>query len=117
MVKTGKLSKSEIFYIENNPDSMTIHELAKELDRTPKIVAKYYGAPKEVSPEEVAAPPPAPIANPEAAMFKLMGRHERKGQHVATVMTSAASELADATRTGRLSEKNKLKNAIHKPKG
>jgi hypothetical protein len=116
MVKTGKLTKSELFYIESNPDNMTIHELAKELDRTPKLVAKHYVEKVDSVPEEQPAPP-APVANPEAAMFKLMGRHERKGKHVATVMTSAASELADATRSGRLSEKNKMKNSIHKPKG
>ena len=116
MAKAGKLTKSELFYIQSNPDNMTIHELAKELDRTPSLVAKYYVEKAESFPEEPSAPP-APIANSEAAMFKLMGRHERKGKHVATVMTSAASELADATRSGRLVDKNKMKNSIHKPKG
>lgn len=114
MAKSGKLSAAEQYYIETNPHGKTVHELAAELDRSPKTVAKYYEtkAVIEVTPEQKAE-----IANPESPMFKLMGRHIRGDKHVATVMTQAASELADATRPARLTEKGKLKDAIHKPKG
>ena len=114
MAKAGKLTSAEQYYIETNPHSKTIHELATELDRSPKTVAKYYEtkAVIEVTPEEKAQ-----IVNPESPMFQLMGRHKRNDQNVATVMTKAASELADATRPNRVANKGKLKDAIHKPKG
>ena len=114
MTKAGKLTKAEQFYIEQNPEGKTIHELATELDRSPKIVSKYYVKVVEDFPEEPSAPQ---LAKPEAPMFNLMGRHERQGKHVATVMTKAASELADSTRNTRLKDKNKLTSSIHKPKG
>jgi hypothetical protein len=115
MTKGGKLSKAEVFYISQNPDNKTIHELASELDRSPKMVAKHYVEQQSEATEAAAQPAQPPVANSEAAMFKLMGRHERQGKHVATVMTRAASELADSTRPGRLKDKNKLSSAIHKP--
>jgi len=114
MVKTGALTKVEKFYIENNFDKMTINELSKELDRSIKIVGKYVTT---VQGELKENPPPEKTTEEiknEAQMFQLMGRHERKGQHVATVMTKAASELADATRPGRIQSK-KLQESIHRP--
>jgi hypothetical protein len=115
MVKGGKLTKAELFYIEQNPNNLSIHELANELDRTPRLIAKHYIVKEKVESVETTQTQPETIAKPEAAMFKLMGRHERSGKHVATVMTKAASELSDATRNSRLSGKNKLASAIHKP--
>ena len=112
MAKTGKLNRVELFYISRNPDGKTIHELATELDRSPTTIAKYYETEKEVP---VAQAEPATPENPESPMFQLMGRHKRNDTNVATVMTKAASELADATRPNRLKDKNKLAGAIHKP--
>ena len=37
-----KLTKQEIFYIEQNPNNLTIMEMSKELERTPKTIARYY---------------------------------------------------------------------------
>jgi hypothetical protein len=113
MVKQGKLSKQEQFYIEQNPEKKTICELAKELDRSPKVIAKHYTEATEPVAEATAA---VTETKAESPMFKLMGRKERSGQHVATIMTKAASELSDATRPARLTSK-KLQAAIHKPKG
>ena len=113
MVKQGKLSKQEVFYIEQNPDKRTICELAKELDRSPKMVVKHY---TETAEAVVEATAEATEAKPESPMFGLMGRKERNGQKVATIMTKAASEMADATRPNRIVNK-KLMAAIHKPKG
>ena len=113
MTKQGKLSKQEIFYIEQNPDKRTVCELAKELNRSPKIVAKHYTEATDPVIETTAA---VTETKAESPMFQLMGRHKRKDTHVATIMTKAASELSDATRPARLTSK-KLQAAIHKPKG
>lgn len=115
MVKGGTLTKSEKFYIQQNPDNLTIHELAKELDRTPRYIAKYYINPEEKKNTEPEKP--KDIANKESPMFTLMGRHKRGKQNVATVMTKAASELADSTRPERIKMKKETQAAIHKPKG
>jgi hypothetical protein len=112
-MKKGQLTKYEKFYIQENPDNLTIHELAKELDRTPTIVGKYFMKQQQQT-EDTQEPEPQ-TKKPEAEMFKLMGRHKRNNQNVATVMTKSASELADATRPERIATKNKLSSAIHKP--
>ena len=112
MAKGGKLTKQEIFYIQQNPENLTIHELAKELDRTPKLIAQHY-----IEPEKETQPEPKPVADTESPMFKLMGRHKRGKQNVATVMTPAASELADSTRSSRKSNPSKIESAIFKPRG
>lgn len=114
MVKKGSLTKQEKFYIKENPEKKTVCELAKELDRSPGVVAKHYIQPAFDAPVEPVPTPP--VANPEAPMFQLMGRHKRNNTHVSTVMTKAASELADATRPARIANK-KIQSAIHKPKG
>ena len=113
MAKSGKLTKQEIFYIQQNPDDLTIHELAKQLDRLPKTVSQHYKDNKKEVKKETQE---KPVANKEASMFKLMGRHKRGDQNVATVMTKAASELADSTRSQRINS-DKLNSAIHKPRG
>ena len=113
MVKSGKLTAAELYYIKHNPDGKTIHELAAALDRNPKTIAKYYEIDKDNEKPQTTAP--AKPEDHESPMFKLMGRHKRNNQNVATVMTQAASELADETRTARLKEKDKFSKAIHKP--
>ena len=105
MAKAAPLTKTEIFYIQENPENKTIHELAEELNRSPKVVAKHFVEKKE----------PEPVRE-ESALLKLMGRHKRNDKNVATVMTKAASELADNTRPNRLVNK-KLSSAIHRPMG
>ena len=112
MAKRGSMTKYEIFFVKQNPDNLTIHELAKELDRTPNMIAKYYIDPEKKQEQQQKA---IEENKPEPQMFALMGRHKRGDQNVATVMTKAASELADATRPiENLSQK--LKSAIHRPK-
>ena len=113
-MKAGSMTKQEIFYIQQNPENLTIHELAKELDRSPKMIAKHYIEKKKEEEKDV---PPPPVADTESPMFKLMGRHKRAGQNVATVMTKAASELADSTRSDRIKNAGRLASAIFKPKG
>jgi hypothetical protein len=112
MVKKGKLNKAEKFYIEGNSQKST-EDIAADLDRSVTIVEKHLATIPKTTPTEVQQE--ATNDEGEAQMFKLMGRHKRQGQHVATVMTRAASELADATRGPRTLNK-KLQQAIHKPK-
>lgn len=114
MVKTGKLTEAEKFYIEQNPKGLTIKELSDEMDRSLRIVGKYYKEAEQVK-ESIPEKTAEEVKN-ESQMFKLMGRKKRNEQHVATVMTPAASEFADATRSSRSMNK-KLSSAIHRPKG
>jgi septum formation inhibitor MinC len=113
-MKKGKLTKEEIFYIEQNPENLSIKELSQSMDRKIDMVARHY---KEQEPVLSSEPPShtQPI-NIDSSILQLMGRHKRKDQYVATVMTQAASELADNTRPDRI-KSPKLMSAIHKPKG
>ena len=111
MAKSGNLTKQEKFYIQQNPDSLTIHQLAKQLDRSPETVAKHYNQPTKPTDTTKEA---VEKESKKTQMFELMGRHKRGGQNVATVMTPAASELADATRPERI-KNQKIQKAIHRP--
>lgn len=98
-MKKGPLTKEEIDTIKNSNKS--IEELAHDLDRSLTSVAKHF-VPKSKPKQETMA-------------RKAMGRHKRNGKYVATIMTQAASEIADETRKkkgSRLSD-----SCIHKPYG
>jgi len=110
MVKRGKLSKVEQFYIEGHAD-LSAEDLATELDRSINIVQKHL----DTMPEPTkTTEQPKPDTEEEPRMFQVMGRHERAGEKVATVMTQSASQFADETRPKRTMNK-KLQEAIHKP--
>jgi hypothetical protein len=110
MAKRGALSKVEKFYIEGNA-SLPVEDIAAELDRTVNAVQKHL----DTLPEQPApAPEPEPTTS-ETRFLQNMGRHERAGQKVATVMTKNASEEADRTRPQRTVNK-KIQEAIHKPR-
>lgn len=111
MAKRGALSKVEKFYIEGNRN-LAAEDIATELDRTTNAVQKYLDTLPEQTEAEEAQPQPR---NAETRFLNQMGRHERNGQKVATVMTKGASEEADRTRPQRLANK-KLQGAIHKPR-
>ena len=113
MVKRGALSKVEKYYIEGNC-TLPIEDIAKELDRSVNSVTKYIDTLTTTTSDTPATETVKAAVDGEPQMFKVMGRHERNGENVATVMTSAASELADATRSKRIMNK-KLQSAIHKP--
>lgn len=112
MVKRGALSKVEKYYIEGNA-TLPVEDIAKELDRSTNIISKHLDVMGVEPPAEPTQATVEPVEE-EGQMFQVMGRHERKGEKVATVMTSAASELADATRSKRGMNK-KLQEAIHIP--
>lgn len=92
-----KLTEVEQFYVENNPDGLSVKELAKKFNVTEKLI-------KEVSAAAAPKTEPKPsvkdpVEKKESAIgMKLIGRHKRNGQSVATVMTKSASELGDSSR-------------------
>lgn len=114
MAKRGALSKVEKYYIEGNVD-LPVEEIAAELDRTVNSVQKHMDTVSGAKPKAEPAKTKTKKAK-ETQMMKVMGRHERNGQKVATVMTKAASELSDAQRPKRVMNK-KIQDAIHKPRG
>jgi len=111
MAKRGKLSKIELYYIEGNTN-LPAEDIAQELDRSVELIQKKLD---EFTPPSTKTVTSAKNDN-EPQMFKVMGRHERNGQKVATVMTEAASALADSSRPNRTQNK-KIQAAIHKPRG
>lgn len=112
MVKKGRLTKAEKYYIEGNTN-LPVEDIAKDLDRSVPVIEKHL-AQLDLPKEEPA--PAKPEKKEDPKILQLMGRKERAGQHVATVMTPAASELADETRPNRIVNK-KIQAAIHKPRG
>ena len=108
-MKKGRLSKAELYYIQNT--DIPAEDIAKDLDRSIDLINKYL--PKK--PKKVEKKDP-PKKREEPQMVKNMGRHKRKGEYVSTVMTPAASELADAQRPQLIASK-KIQEAIFKPKG
>ena len=96
--KTGKLNKVEKFYIENNSDK-EVSQIAKDLNRSEASVKKHMKA------------SPKPKHTSEAKSddaFSLMGHNDRGS----TVMTPAASERSDETRTTRVNT-GKYEGIIH----
>jgi hypothetical protein len=114
MSKRGALSKVEKFYIEGNAD-LSVAELAVTLDRTENAIQKHLDTLPETQPEQAAEVKESKTKSAETRFLQNMGRHERNGQKVATVMTRNASEEADRTRPQRMTNK-KIQGAIHKPR-
>lgn len=106
--KTGKLTKIEKFYIDNNLD-MSVSDLAKDLNRTETIVEKH--RPSSDTPQghitKANHYPKTKTVN------DLMGHKESRG---VTIMSPEASQIADETRAKRLSKMNiadRHKGSIH----
>jgi len=124
MAKKGRLSDVEKFYIENNLQ-LSDEKLGEILDRTPNTVKKVRDMTPEVEPKpevekaELAESEKTVITKQEALskgynVSDLMGRKRE-----ATVMTPAASEMADdANALNRSQSKNhRFASNIHNPKG
>ena len=99
--KTGKLTKVEKFYIENNKDKDTT-EIAKDLNRTKTCIEKHIEKHKTSHIDNIQDKKP-PIS-------ELFGQKKDRG---VTIMTPAASEVADETRSSRVSQSHRHQNAIH----
>ena len=102
--KTGRLTKVEKFYIENNTDK-SVKDLSKDLNRSESIVTKHLGEGRDTGHLDNVKDPDS-----NNIVGDLMGHKEDRG---VTVMTPAASELADATRPSRLKNSSRYDNAIH----
>lgn len=100
MTKSGRLTKVEICYIDNNLDKSAA-EIAADLDRTESAIQKHL----DKIPEETKTE----AKKLQSQMMSLIGR--RKGS---VIMTPAASELADATKTKR-NNLNRMKDVIFRP--
>ena len=103
--KSGPLTTVEKFYIDNNQDK-NVKELAKDLNRNQKIVREYSGSP------EVSKTAEAKGEKEPAIAGDLFGHKEGRG---VTVMTPAASEVADAHRSST-PKKSDSPSCIHRIK-
>lgn len=91
-----KLTEVEQFYVENNPDGLSVKELAKKFNVTEKLIKEVSAAAPKTEPKQSVKDP---VDRKESSIgMKLIGRHKRNGQSVATVMTKSASELGDSSR-------------------
>lgn len=96
---TGKITKIEKFYIENNLEK-TVEDLAADLNRSVSFVKKHGKANADGVDED----------QDKTTIGELMGHKEGRG---VTIMTSAASEVADETRASRYNISKKHQDAIH----
>lgn len=104
MAKRGRLSRHEIYYIQRNPDGLTLQEMASTLDRTETQVEKHFNE----NPDKTKIQPP-----PQGQAGKLMGK--KKGS---VVMTPQASSVGDDFRQTRpLGGSRKCEKSIHQPLG
>ena len=99
--KTGKITKIEKFYIDNNPD-LDASDLAKDLNRSVDFVKKHS--------EQTDTKHVDTAQEEKTNMGELFGHKEDRG---VTIMTPAASEVADGTRQGRVNQSKRHQNDIH----
>lgn len=100
--KTGRLNKVEKFYIENNPDK-SVEDLAKDLNRSEAVINKCVN-------EKSGSGHLDSVQDEKSTVGELMGHKEDRG---VTIMTPAASELADETRLDGVKSSSRYDNAIH----
>lgn len=115
-----KLSKYELFFIQENPQNMTAEELSKELGYGVSIIKKYMKLKPELVVEQTQVTPPIQkqIPQEDDALSKF-GRRVRNHTATAIVMTEGASQVTDDYRQKMpyRSMREDIKNAIYKPKG
>jgi len=97
--KTGKLTKIEKFYIENNSEK-DADEIATDLNRTKSVVNKHLKTVNDTGHVSEAKQSPSEVG-------ELMGHKDSRG---VTIMTPAASQLSDETKS---KAKPRHSNAIH----
>ena len=95
--KTGKITKVEKFYIDNNPN-LDASDLAKDLNRSVSFVKK--------NAEKVDTGHVDTTQEEKTSMGELFGHKENRG---VTIMTPAASEVSDETRSTRINVSKKQK--------
>ena len=115
-----KLTRIEEFYISENPDNLSTEELSKATGVTGQTVRniqrKYNKRTKKNAKDSVNQEPVSDTPSENSTKFSpfesAVGRHERNGKKVATVMTPAAAQIADNGRKQNLSLRESLKHAI-----
>ena len=123
--KRGPLSRSEIYYILQNPDELSIDNLAKELNRSVPQIEGILDKAKDEEKKEMnknlkermGSKTTTTTTRPETVTRTLMGRKKRNNQYVATVMTPAASQLGDDRNITPKGSKTKNNPSIFKPYG
>ena len=105
--KSGPLNRVEKFYIDNHSDK-GVKDLAEELNRNQKVISKYLGG----KTEKVATSEAQDKSKENVIAGELFGHKEGRG---VTVMTPAASEQADAFKSGAL-KKSESPSCIHRIK-
>ena len=103
--KSGPLNTVEKFYIDNNQDK-NVKELAGDLNRNQKIIRGYLGDRETSTTSEAKGEEESAIAG------ELFGHKEGRG---VTVMTPAASEVADSHRSSAV-KKSPDASCIHRIK-
>ena len=104
--KSGPLNRVEKFYIDNHSDR-DVKELAEDLNRNQKIISKYLDS----KPETTHTSQAQDKKKEKVIAGELFGHKEGRG---VTVMTPAASETADASKSTTLNPHNS--SCIHKIK-
>lgn len=103
--KTGRITKVEKCYLENNTES-TAEELAKDLNRSVSFIKKHS---KDIVKKQDTGHVDT-AKEKDTHMSDLFGHKEDRG---VTIMTPAASEVADETRRIRVNQSHRHQNAIH----
>ena len=86
--KSGPLNKAEKFYLDNNEASLK--EFAEDLNRSEKVIKNYLKtSTKEEGSKKIDG----------HTVGNLMGTNTATGKKGVSVLTPAASELSDATKT------------------
>lgn len=114
-----KVDRQSDFYIRSNPDKLTIEELAEATGLTEVVVERIVEDEKvkvEKEQKRLAASSKEKKKRPESPFSQALGRKERKGQYVATVMTKSAAQIADEARKSSAKLKNDTR-FLHNPKG
>lgn len=115
-----KMTDIEIFYIKNNPDNLSDKELAKKVGRSVTAVKRIL-AEKKVEPVvQASEPEPEPVVpnKPRGLAQKAMGHLRKNGHSLATVMTEAASQIADESRKSGKHKKSfneQFKDCVYRP--
>ena len=104
--KTGKITKVEKFYINNNPN-LDASDLAKDLNRSVSFVKEHA---EKVDTGQVDTGHVDTAQEEKTSAGELFGH---KGDRGVTIMTPAASEVSDETRSTRINVSKKHRNAIH----
>jgi hypothetical protein len=109
-----KLSQAEVFYIAENPQNLSPEKLASDLGYGVNVIKKHL-KPKQI--EKTVEQPVKRAMSQDENVHMNMGRRVKDGKVISVVMTGAASQKADETRSSRISIKESLKNSIHRPLG